>query len=177
VSTLFVVSSKSGGTVETLSHCAYFYAKLAERWGITAGRNFIAITDPGTNLEKLATDHQFRRSFLNPHDIGGRYSALSYFGLVPAALIGMDVKGLLERAIRMQHSAGSAIHSQANPAVGLGAVLGALQKAGRDKITFIVSPPIATFGLWVEQLIAESTGKESTGLIPICDEPLGAPGS
>lgn len=175
VNTLFVVSSKSGGTVETLSHCAYFFAKVKERRDITAGRNFIAITDPGTNLEKLATEHHFRRTFLNPHDIGGRYSALSYFGLVPAALIGMDVKGLLERAIRMQHSAGSAIHSQANPAVGLGAVLGALQKAGQDKVTFIVSPPIATFGLWVEQLIAESTGKESTGLIPICDEPVGAP--
>ncbi|HKV56345.1 MAG TPA: bifunctional transaldolase/phosoglucose isomerase [Candidatus Binataceae bacterium] len=173
--TLFLVSSKSGGTVETLSHCAYFYDQVKARNGILAGRSFVAITDPGTSLEKLAKEHDFRHTFLNPHDIGGRYSALSYFGLVPAALIGMDVGALLDRAVRMQHSSAGYIRTEANPAVSLGAALGALQKAGRDKVTFVVSPPIAAFGLWVEQLIAESTGKESTGLIPICDEPVGTP--
>jgi transaldolase/glucose-6-phosphate isomerase len=175
--TLFLVSSKSGGTVETLSQHAYFIEQVKERKGILAGRNFVAITDPGTSLEKLASEQGFRRIFLNPHDIGGRYSALSYFGLVPAALIGMDIAALLDRAIRMQHSSAGCVGAEANPAVSLGAALATLHKAGRDKVTFIVSPPIATFGLWLEQLIAESTGKESTGLIPICDEPVGAPAS
>jgi transaldolase / glucose-6-phosphate isomerase len=173
--TLFLVSSKSGGTVETLSHCAYFFERVKERKGILAGRSFVAITDPGTGLEKLAREHGFRRIFLNPRNIGGRYSALSYFGLVPAALIGMDVAGLLDRAIRMQHSSAGCIRAQANPAVSLGAALGALHASGRDKITFIVSPPVANFGLWVEQLIAESTGKEGTGLVPVCDELVGRP--
>jgi hypothetical protein len=173
--TLFIVSSKSGGTVETLSHCGYFFAQLKERSGSLAGRNFVAITDHGTPLEKLAHEHGFRRTFINPHDIGGRYSALSYFGLVPASLIGMDIAALLDRAMRMQHSSAGCIRSEVNAGVSLGAALGALHKAGRDKITFVVSPPIATLGLWLEQLIAESTGKESTGLIPICDEPLGPP--
>ncbi len=174
--TLFVVSTKSGGTVETLSHCAYFFELVKARKGILAGRSFVAITDPGTNLEKLAKANGFRRTFLNPHDIGGRYSALSYFGLVPAALIGIDVEAMLERASRMQHSSAGCVRVENNLAVSLGAALGTLYKAGRDKVTFIVSPPIATFGLWVEQLIAESTGKEGIGLIPVCDEPLGVPG-
>jgi transaldolase/glucose-6-phosphate isomerase len=173
--TLFIVSSKSGGTIETLSHCAYFYDKVRALKGISAGRNFVAITDPGTSLEKLAAERSFLRTFLNPPDIGGRYSALSYFGLVPAALIGMDIAKLLDRAIGMQHSAAGCVSGNKNPALCLGATLGALQKAGRDKVTFVVSPPIATFGLWLEQLIAESTGKESTGLVPVCDEPVGPP--
>jgi len=176
-STLFVVSSKSGGTVETLSHCAYFFEQVKERKGILAGRNFVAITDPGTGLEKLAHSNGFRRVFLNPADIGGRYSALSYFGLVPAALIGMDVPTLLDRAIGMQHSSAGCVRSEHNAGVSLGAALGAMHKAGRDKLTFIVSPPIATFGLWLEQLIAESTGKESNGFVPVCDEPVGEPGT
>ncbi len=173
--TLFVVSSKSGATVETLSHCAYFLEQVKERKGSLAGRSFVAITDAGTPLEKLALDQGFRRTFTNPRDIGGRYSALSYFGLVPGAIIGMDLGTLLDRAIRMQHSSAGCIRSEANAGVSLGAALGALHKGGRDKITFVVSPPIATFGLWLEQLIAESTGKESTGLVPICDEPVGLP--
>ena len=174
--TLFVVSTKSGGTVETLSHCAYFFDRVKARKGVMAGRSFVAITDPGTNLEKLAAANSFRHTFLNPHDIGGRYSALSYFGLVPAALIGMDVDALLDRATRMQHSSAASIRVEKNTGVSLGAALGALFRAGRDKVTLIISPPIATFGLWLEQLIAESTGKEETGLIPISDEPMGVPG-
>ncbi|MBV8772988.1 MAG: bifunctional transaldolase/phosoglucose isomerase [Deltaproteobacteria bacterium] len=173
--TLFVVSSKSGTTVETISHCAYFLERVKERQGSLASRSFVAITDQGTPLEKFGRERGFRRIFTNPHDIGGRYSALSYFGLVPGALIGMDIGRLLDRAIRMQHSCAGCIRSEANGGVSLGAALAALHKARRDKITFVVSPPIATFGLWLEQLIAESTGKESTGLIPICDEPLGGP--
>ncbi len=173
--TLFVVSSKSGATVETLSHCAYFLEQVKERKGSLAGRSFVAITDRGTPLEKLAHEQGFRRTFINPHDIGGRYSALSYFGLVPGALIGMDVGALLDRAIRMQHSSAGCIRSEANAGVSLGAALGAVHKAGRDKLTFVVSPLIATFGLWLEQLVAESTGKESTGLIPICGEPVAPP--
>jgi transaldolase / glucose-6-phosphate isomerase len=174
--TLFVVSTKSGGTIETLSHCAYFFDRVKARKGVMAGRSFVAITDPGTNLEKLAANNGFRHTFLNPHDIGGRYSALSYFGLVPAALIGLDVDALLDRARRMQHSSAGSIRVEKNSGVSLGAALGTLLRAGRDKVTFIISPPIGTFGLWVEQLIAESTGKEGTGLIPISEEPVGAPG-
>jgi transaldolase/glucose-6-phosphate isomerase len=169
--TLFIVSSKSGGTIETLSHFRSFHeivrAKVEE-----PGRNFIAITDPGTSLEKLARENRFRRVFLNPHDIGGRYSALSYFGIVPAALIGIDVGALLDRAMRMTHSSAGCLRVRENVGVSLGGAIGALKRAGRDKVTFVVSPPIGAFGLWVEQLIAESTGKEGNGLVPICDEPL-----
>lgn len=175
MTTLFVVSSKSGGTVETLSHCAYFYEQLAARRGIAAGRGFVAITDPGTNLEKIARERGFRRVFLNPPDIGGRYSALSYFGLVPAALMGIDVAGLCDRAIRMAHSSAACVKAESNAGVSLGAALGVLRGTGRDKLTLIVSPSIAAFGLWLEQLIAESTGKEGTGIVPVCDEPAGAP--
>jgi transaldolase / glucose-6-phosphate isomerase len=173
--TLFVVSTKSGGTIETLSHLKHFYALVKERKGEAAGSSFFAITDPDTNLEKFAIEKNFRHTFLNPHDIGGRYSALSYFGLVPAALIGMDVAALLDRAVRMTHSSAGSVRAEHNPGVSLGAFLGASHKAGRDKVTFVVSPPIAAYGLWVEQLIAESTGKESTGLVPVVDEPVGTP--
>lgn len=169
--TLFIVSSKSGGTIETLSHYKSFF-EIVKQKSREPGRNFIAITDPGTGLEKIARENGFRRVFLNPHDIGGRYSALSYFGLVPAALIGMDVPTLLDRAIRMVHSSAGCLRVPENAGVSLGGALGTIKKAGRDKVTFIVSPSIGAFGLWVEQLIAESTGKEGTGLVPICDEPL-----
>lgn len=173
--TLFVVSTKSGGTVETLSQCAYFFEQLKARKGILAGRSFVGITDPGTSLEKIARENGFRQTFLNPSDIGGRYSALSYFGLVPAALAGIDVGAVLARAVRMQHSSAGCVRVENNPGVSLGAAVGTLWRSGRDKLTFIVSPPIATFGLWVEQLIAESTGKEGVGLVPVCDEPIGTP--
>ncbi|HVN63883.1 MAG TPA: hypothetical protein VMT58_04555, partial [Candidatus Binataceae bacterium] len=173
--TLFIVSSKSGGTIETLSHYAAFYDQVKSHSGNPPGAHFVAITDPGTKLETIGKEKQFRRIFLNPPDIGGRYSALSYFGLVPAALIGMDVAKLLDRAIRMAHSSAGCIRVDDNLGVSLGAALGALQKTGRDKLGFVVSPPIAAYGLWVEQLIAESTGKEGTGIVPICDEPIADP--
>ncbi len=172
--TLFVVSSKSGGTIETLSHYKYFFEAAGKAGLGNPGASFVAVTDPGTSLEKLARANGFRRVFLNPPDIGGRYSALSYFGLVPAALIGMDLAALLGHALRMMRSSAGGGRAEENPGVGLGAFLGALHKAERDKVTFIISSEIGAFGLWVEQLIAESTGKEATGLVPICDEPLGA---
>ncbi len=170
--TLFVVSSKSGATIETMSHYREFFERVKSKSSNPPGSHFVAITDPATALEKIARENKFRRVFLNPPDIGGRYSALSYFGLVPAALIGMDVAALLDRAVRMMHSSAGCLRVSENLGVRLGAVLGALQQAGRDKITLIVSPVIGAFGLWVEQLIAESTGKDGTGLIPVCDEPL-----
>src|SRR5450759_4081104 len=178
--TLFIVASKSGETTETLSHFAYFWdhvtknGKKDSRNG-KAGRQFAAITDPGTSLEKLATEHGFRWVFPNPPDIGGRYSALSYFGLVPAALIGVNVAELLERAVEMAHACADSVEAEDNPGVWLGAVLGQMALAGRNKLTLIASPKIATFGYWVEQLIAESTGKEGKGIVPVEGEPVGKP--
>jgi transaldolase/glucose-6-phosphate isomerase len=169
--TLFIVSSKSGTTQESDSFYRYFRERTGGR-----GSQFIAITDPGTPLERLAHDRGFRRAFINPPDIGGRYSALSYFGLVPAALIGVDVAGLLHRAHRMAEACAACVPALENPAAWLGAILGEAALAGRNKATFVLSPGIASFGLWVEQLIAESTGKEGKGILPVADEPLGAPG-
>ena len=174
--TLFIVASKSGETTETLSHFAYFWDQVqtSGRAG-KAGRQFAAITDPGTSLEKLATEHGFRWVFPNPPDIGGRYSALSYFGLVPAALMGVNVSELLERAVEMAHSCADSVPAGSNPGVWLGAVLGQLATDGRNKLTLIASPKVATFGYWVEQLIAESTGKQGKGIVPVEGEPLGKP--
>ncbi|HSS61636.1 MAG TPA: bifunctional transaldolase/phosoglucose isomerase [Candidatus Limnocylindrales bacterium] len=167
---LFIVASKSGETTETLSHFAYFWEQTKGK-----GRQFAAITDPGTSLEKLAREHNFRWIFSNPPDIGGRYSALSYFGLVPGALMGVNVVEMLERAIEMEHSCADSVPVQSNPGVWLGAVLGRLAVQGRNKVTLITSPKVATFGYWVEQLIAESTGKEGKGIVPIEGEPVGKP--
>ena len=168
--TLFFVSSKSGTTIEALSLFAYFY-KLVERANPgRAGDNFVAVTDAGTPLEALAIERGFRHVFTNPGDIGGRYSALSYFGLVPAAVAGVDVGRLLERGM----AAAAEARGAASDALCLGATLGELALAGRDKCTFIISPRIAAFGLWVEQLIAESTGKEGRGIVPVAAEPRGA---
>jgi transaldolase / glucose-6-phosphate isomerase len=164
--TLFLISSKSGGTVETLSQYRYFRSKVDN------GRNFVAITDPGSSLEELGKTDGFRRVFLNDPEIGGRYSALSYFGLVPAALMGIDVKGLLDRA-RIAEEACSQFPT--NSGLWLGVAMGELALQGRDKLTFVVDAPIASFGLWVEQLIAESTGKHGKGVLPVADEPLGTP--
>ncbi|HET7419955.1 MAG TPA: bifunctional transaldolase/phosoglucose isomerase, partial [Candidatus Dormibacteraeota bacterium] len=169
-SSLFVVASKSGETTETLSHFAYFWEQAKGK-----GRQFAAITDPGTSLEKLAQDHGFRWVFPNPPDIGGRYSALSYFGLVPGALMGLDVAKMLDRAIEMEHSCADSVPVESNPGVWLGGVMGKLATAGRNKLTLIMSPKVATFGYWVEQLLAESTGKEGKGIVPIEGEPLGKP--
>ncbi|MEO9008224.1 MAG: bifunctional transaldolase/phosoglucose isomerase [Candidatus Dormibacter sp.] len=174
--TLFVVASKSGETTETLSHFAYFWDQV-EKSGARgkAGRHFAAITDPGTSLEKLARDHEFRWIFPNPPDIGGRYSALSYFGLVPGALMGVNVRELLERATEMASSCADSVPVENNPGVWLGAVMGRLALMGRNKLTLVASPQIATFGYWVEQLIAESTGKQGKGIVPVEGEPLGKP--
>ena len=174
--TLFIVASKSGGTTETLSHFAYFWAETEAEVGARTGRHFAAITDPGTPLQELAEEHGFRWIFKNPPDIGGRYSALSYFGMVPGALAGVDVVEMLERGVEMAHSCAPTQAPEKNPGVWLGAVMGRLALDGRDKLTLIASRRVATFGYWVEQLIAESTGKEGKGIIPVEGEPLGAPG-
>ncbi|HUZ45516.1 MAG TPA: bifunctional transaldolase/phosoglucose isomerase [Terriglobia bacterium] len=175
--TLFLVSSKSGGTTETLSFYKYFYEQVRKLKGERAGEHFIAITDPGTGLEKLAAERNFRQVFSGAPDIGGRYSALSNFGMVPAALIGLDVKDVFDRAERMMAACGSGVPLRENPGVSLGVTLAEAARAGRDKITFVISPGIEAFADWVEQLIAESTGKEGKGLIPVAGESLGAPSS
>src|SRR2546425_1076615 len=172
--TLFIVSSKSGTTLETISLFRYFAAKVRARTGGSLD-NFIAITDPGTPLEELASEQRFWRCFLNPPDVGGRYSALSYVGLVPAALLGIDLPRLLDRARRMRLACGPAVPARENPGLRLGAVLGALARAGRDKLTLVASERVAGFGAWVEQLVAESTGKEGTGIVPVDGEPLARP--
>ena len=164
--TLFVVSSKSGTTVETLSHYHHFRS-LAEP------DQFVVITDPGSPLEQLAAREGLRRTFLNPPDIGGRFSVLSYFGLVPAALMGVNVEALLHRCQVGEQNCAHYDSSENNSGLWLGAVLGELASRGRDKLTFVVSPPIESFGLWVEQLIAESTGKRGRGIVPVSGEPLG----
>src|SRR2546430_8058898 len=167
---LFIVASKSGETTETLSHFAYFWEQTKGN-----GKQFAAITDPGTSLEKLAREHGFRWIFPNPPDIGGRYSALSYFGMVPGALTGVDVPEMLERAVEMEHSCADSVPVESNPGVWLGGVMGRLATQGRHQITLITSPKVSTFGYWVEQLIAESTGKEGKGIVPIEGEPVGKP--
>jgi transaldolase/glucose-6-phosphate isomerase len=167
--TLFLISSKSGGTIETLSQYRYFRSKVDN------GRNFVAITDPGSSLEELAKTDDFRRVFLNDPEIGGRYSALSYFGLVPAALMGVDVKTLLDRARIAEENCQQFDSSTSNSGLWLGVAMGELALQGRDKLTFVVDEPISSFGLWVEQLIAESTGKQGRGILPVADEPLGTP--
>jgi len=173
--TLFVVASKSGTTTEPLMFYKYFFNRMREIKGERAGENFVAITDPGTLMEEMAKGDGFRRIFLNPADIGGRYSALSYFGMVPAALQGFDFKTLLDRAERALHACMHYVPAEENPAARLGAGLGVLTNAGRDKLTLSIAPEISSLGLWIEQLIAESTGKEGKGIIPISGEPLGSP--
>ena len=166
--TLFIVATKSGGTAETLSFFKFFYNWTVDALGVDqAGDHFIAITDPGSKLAVLARQYDFRATILNDPNIGGRYSVLSYFGLVPAALLGMDLDTLLRRANDLVEN--DDISAQ------LGAMMGELAEAGRDKLTFILSPAIASFGDWVEQLVAESTGKEGKGIVPVVGEPVGPP--
>jgi len=175
-STLFIVATKSGGTVETLSFFKYFYNQAAAVLGESeAGLHFIAITDPGSRLVELAERYQFRATFLNDPNIGGRYSALSHFGLVPAALLGVDLPTLLERALAVVEANAADVPVEKSSAMRLGAILGELARSGRDKATLILSPGIASFGDWVEQLIAESTGKDGKGILPVVGEPLGSP--
>lgn len=173
--TLFIVASKSGTTTEPQAFHQYFFHLLSQRKGPRAGDHFLAITDPGTPLQTLAQDQGFRRVFLNPSDIGGRYSALSSFGLVPAALMGLDIGKMLERADRIEQLCGPSVQAEENPAARLGAAMGALARKGRDKLTLIASPPLDSLGLWIEQLVAESTGKEGRGILPVAGEALGPP--
>ena len=175
--TLFIVATKSGTTTETLCFYRYFYEQVRQRADDDAGKQFVAITDPGGPLVALGAEKRFRRTFLNPTDIGGRYSALSYFGLLPAALLGISVETLIERAAALLPGAASGTQLEENPALLLGAALGQLALNGRDKLTFELSREIASFGYWVEQLIAESTGKQGKGLFPVDGEPLGTPSS
>lgn len=174
-STLFIVASKSGTTTEPLMFYQYFFDKVSREKQDRPGANFVAITDSGTPLEQIALRNKFRRIFLNPVDIGGRYSALSYFGMVPAALMGLDVCEILERAVRADLACERIIPVDSNPGARLGAILGELAKHGRDKVTLIIPPPIESLGLWIEQLVAESTGKEGRGILPVAGEPLESP--
>ncbi len=167
--TVFLVSSKSGGTLEPRAMHAHFKALAPD------GRQWAAVTDPGTALEALAGEEGFRAVFHGAPDIGGRYSALSAFGVVPAAVIGADVRGLLERAEVAARAADPSLPPGDAPALWLGLALGELASAGRDKLTFVVDPPLSSLGLWLEQLVAESTGKHGKGIVPIADEPLGDP--
>ncbi len=178
---LFLVSSKSGGTLETLTGYRYFRSLVDEALGpAEAGRRFVAVTDAGSGLERLARDEGFLRTFRNPETIGGRYSVLSFFGLVPAALTGIaaaigGAAALFDRAALMQCACAPAVPAEAHPGLQLGAAVGALAKAGRDKLTFVTTPGLGRFGLWAEQLIAESLGKEGVGVVPVAEEPLLAP--
>jgi transaldolase / glucose-6-phosphate isomerase len=168
--TLFIVSSKSGGTIETLSHMRYFY----ERSG-GDGSRFCAVTDPGSPLAELARERGFRRVFENDPEIGGRYSVLSYFGLVPAVCAGVNIEGMLHQAQVAEQNCAQFDSPESNSGLWLGCVIGELAQQGRDKLTYVVGEPVSSFGLWVEQLIAESTGKHGKGILPVADEPLGPP--
>jgi len=177
-STLYLICSKSGTTTETLAFLAHFW-KLEDDvhadvpMGL-AGEHFVAITDPGSSLESIPHNDLFREVFLNPVDVGGRYSALTYVGLVPAALMGLDLRSLLDAAAAM--AADCAATDQLNPGLWLGAAIGALARAGRDKLTLVIEPRNAALGGWIEQLVAESTGKRGVGIVPVVGEPMGDPG-
>lgn len=170
--TLFCVSSKSGSTLETHSFYEYFYS-LCEKITNRPGEHFIAITDPGSKMEQIAREKGFRRIFSSPPNVGGRFSALTEFGLVPAALIGVDGPKLLKSALAMTKISGPKVSASQNPALILGAALGELALAGRNKLTLLASPEIEHFGVWIEQLVAESTGKLGKGILPVAQEELG----
>jgi transaldolase/glucose-6-phosphate isomerase len=170
--TLFVVSSKSGTTIETLSGFRYFWQRALDETR-EPGLRFMAITDPGTPLETLANDRRFRALMHAPSDVGGRYSALTVFGLAPAALIGADLDALARGASAMAAACGPDVDPRENPALLLGAALGELALAGRDKLTLVASPSFAALPAWIEQLVAESAGKEGRGIVPVAGEPLG----
>ena len=173
--TLVIVASKSGGTLETATLYATFRAQYEERGAHDAGSHFIAITDPGTSLAQRASDEGFARTFLNDPRIGGRYSALSYFGLVPAALVGLDIGAMLRGAVEFGQAALGEADIGQNSAGRLGLALGALAQRGRDKLTLALSPTTRPIGAWIEQLVAESTGKQGLGVVPVDGETLGAP--
>jgi transaldolase/glucose-6-phosphate isomerase len=174
--TLFIVASKSGSTLEPNIFKAYFFDRAKQAVGVSqAGSRFIAITDPGSSLEKEATAEAFRHVFAGMKTVGGRYSALSNFGLVPAAVMGLDVEKLLDEAERMEQACGPGVPAAENPGLVLGTIVGALAQKGIDKLTFVASPGIYDLGAWLEQLIAESTGKEDKGVIPVDREKVGPP--
>ena len=168
--TLFAVSSKSGTTVEPNLLYRLFRERVEEAGG--GGERFVAITDPGSALEELARRDGFRKAFLNPPDVCGRYSVLSYFGLVPGALAGYDIGALLESGDAMRARCAPDVAAQDNPGAWLGAAIAARASAGRDKLTILTSPSLGSFGLWAEQLIAESLGKDGLGIVPVVAEPL-----
>jgi len=175
--TLRIIATKSGSTTETLAFLAHFWAAEQDRVGrfphSKAGNGFVSISDPGRPLEAIPHANYFRETFLNPADVGGRYSALTYVGLVPAALLWLDIDPLLEDARIMAESTRK--DADDNPALVLGAAMAALARAGRDKLTLVIEPDLAPLGAWLEQLIAESTGKQGVGIVPVDGEPLGAP--
>jgi transaldolase / glucose-6-phosphate isomerase len=174
--TVFIVSSKSGTTLEPDLFRRYFFSRVRAAVGEKeAGKRFMAITDPGSELQKIAEQDGFRRVFPGVPGIGGRFSALSNFGLVPAAVMGADVSELLERAGAMAKACGPSVSAAENPGVVLGVTLGAAHELGRDKLTLIASPAIRDLGAWLEQLVAESTGKNGQGLIPVDREAVGDP--
>ena len=171
--TLFLVASKSGGTIEPASMEKVFWEHVSRALGGRAGRQFVAVTDPGTELAHLSESRGYRKTFLNPPDIGGRFSALSLFGLVPGALIGAPVRELLAGAADMAQ--GCRQESYKNPGLDLGVFIGFNAAEGRDKLTVVLPPSLRALGLWIEQLVAESTGKHGKGALPVVDEPLGRP--
>jgi transaldolase/glucose-6-phosphate isomerase len=175
--TLRIIATKSGTTTETLAFLAHFWEtehhRVGRFHGNQVGDGFVAVTDPGGSLEAIPHSDLFRETFLNPPDVGGRYSALTYVGLAPGALHGLDIGALLDDARGMLDQC--VVDAAANPGVSLGAAIGALAKAGRDKLTFVIEPDLAPIGAWLEQLIAESTGKDGTGVVPVDGEPLGSP--
>lgn len=171
---LFVIASKSGSTTEPNTFYKFWYDQMSKR-SDNPGANFIAITDPGSPLVETANELGFQRIFLNQTDIGGRYSALSYFGMVPAALMGIDIRKFLNGAKEAAQSCSAAMQVSQNSALQLGAIIGESANSGRDKLTLVIDPQIATLGLWIEQLVAESTGKEGKGVLPVAGEELGRP--
>lgn len=171
--TLFINASKSGTTIEPLSFGEYFYFKLKEIKREKAGENFVVITDPGSYLEKMARERRFRKIFLSFPDIGGRFSALSPFGLVPAALMGLSLEKILASARRMAEACSAKKDICQNEGIILGTILGELAWQGREKLNIFLPQPLSSFGLWLEQLLAESTGKEGQGILPVENEPLG----
>jgi transaldolase/glucose-6-phosphate isomerase len=174
--TLFIISSKSGTTTEPNAFYAYFHEKVSKQVGSSqAGRNFVAITDPGTSLDKEAKEASLREDFKNDPNIGGRYSALSFVGIAPSAIAGYDINLLLDRALGAMHANDRTVDPRSAPGVRFGAAIGGLAQKGRDKLTIITHPQVKAFGAWAEQLIAESTGKLGRGIVPIEGEPLGEP--
>ncbi|MEE9429945.1 MAG: hypothetical protein V3V16_02825 [Melioribacteraceae bacterium] len=170
--TLYIVSTKSGGTIETLSFFKYFFTLCKNKLGAEkVGKHFLAITDPGSKLEEMATELNFRKIFINNPNIGGRYSVLSFFGSVPAALVGVDLAQLLNNTKSIVEES----KSERNISAEIGVAIGELAKLGRDKLTFVYSEKINSFGTWVEQLIAESTGKDGVGILPVENEMLESP--